>query len=239
MLQLQLLLLLLLLVFTVYCNSAIFEENSGRDDEIFQLAISDLSLNDDLLQSEKITHSVKLIDANNPFQAVQEAGVRVVWQLLRGKRAIHREGGQARRMKEGDAACEERGRKRSLSEGRGVKQSELARKRGGCTWQKAEAKANAGGGKRSIGCEMSGRMEGSMASPGGYHNTGRTHKWLQIDCVRKLYTLNNFEILQSTESVCSSKGSRLLMIPLGFVDGHCASRWQVLEHSGRITQELY
>lgn len=43
-----------------------------RDDEIFQLAVSDLSLNDDLLQSEKITHSVKLIEPNNPFQAVQE-----------------------------------------------------------------------------------------------------------------------------------------------------------------------
>uniref|UniRef100_A0A4W5KM03 GRID1 protein n=1 Tax=Hucho hucho TaxID=62062 RepID=A0A4W5KM03_9TELE len=52
--------------------SAIFEENAGRDDEIFQLAISDLSLNDDILQSEKITHSVKFIEANNPFQAVQE-----------------------------------------------------------------------------------------------------------------------------------------------------------------------
>lgn len=47
-----------------------------RDDEIFQLAISDLSLNDDILQSEKITHSVKLIEPNNPFQAVQE-GKRV------------------------------------------------------------------------------------------------------------------------------------------------------------------
>ncbi|KAK7901501.1 hypothetical protein WMY93_018270 [Mugilogobius chulae] len=51
---------------------AIFEENAVRDDEIFQLAISDLSLNDDILQSEKITHSVKLIEPNNPFQAVQE-----------------------------------------------------------------------------------------------------------------------------------------------------------------------
>lgn len=46
-----------------------------RDDEIFQLAISDLSLNDDILQSEKITHSVKLIEPNNPFQAVQEGKV--------------------------------------------------------------------------------------------------------------------------------------------------------------------
>uniref|UniRef100_A0A3P8UWN6 Glutamate receptor n=1 Tax=Cynoglossus semilaevis TaxID=244447 RepID=A0A3P8UWN6_CYNSE len=52
---------------------AIFEENAVRDEEIFQLAISDLSLNDDILQSEKITHSVKLIEPNNPFQAVQEA----------------------------------------------------------------------------------------------------------------------------------------------------------------------
>lgn len=53
-------------------TGAIFEENAVRDDEIFQLAISDLSLNDDILQSEKITHSVKLIEPNNPFQAVQE-----------------------------------------------------------------------------------------------------------------------------------------------------------------------
>lgn len=43
-----------------------------RDDEVFQLAVSDLSLSDDILQSEKITHSIKLIEPNNPFQAVQE-----------------------------------------------------------------------------------------------------------------------------------------------------------------------
>ncbi|XP_059374950.1 glutamate receptor ionotropic, delta-1-like isoform X3 [Carassius carassius] len=52
---------------------AIFEQNAIRDDEVFQLAISDLSLNDDVLQSERITHSIKLIEPNNPFQAVQEA----------------------------------------------------------------------------------------------------------------------------------------------------------------------
>ncbi|XP_063289647.1 glutamate receptor ionotropic, delta-1 isoform X1 [Pelobates fuscus] len=52
---------------------AIFEENAAKDDEIFQLAISDLSLNDDILQSEKITYSIKFIQANNPFQAFQEA----------------------------------------------------------------------------------------------------------------------------------------------------------------------
>ncbi|GAA6090628.1 glutamate receptor ionotropic, delta-1 isoform X1 [Tachysurus ichikawai] len=54
---------------------AIFEENAARDDEVFQLAISDLSLNDDILQSEKITHSIKFIEPNNPFQAVQEESV--------------------------------------------------------------------------------------------------------------------------------------------------------------------
>uniref|UniRef100_A0A8C5BCH2 Glutamate receptor ionotropic, delta-1 n=1 Tax=Gadus morhua TaxID=8049 RepID=A0A8C5BCH2_GADMO len=47
-------------------------ENALRDEEVFQLAISDLSLSDDVLQSEKITHSIKLIEPNNPFQAVQE-----------------------------------------------------------------------------------------------------------------------------------------------------------------------
>ncbi|KAM9727602.1 glutamate receptor ionotropic, delta-1-like isoform 2-T4 [Menidia menidia] len=77
------LLLICLSLWILQCNlakadsiihiGAIFEENAVRDDEIFQLAISDLSLNDDILQSEKITHSVKLIEPNNPFQAVQEA----------------------------------------------------------------------------------------------------------------------------------------------------------------------
>ncbi|KAI2654367.1 Glutamate receptor ionotropic, delta-1 [Labeo rohita] len=55
-----------------YPTGAIFEQNAIRDDEVFQLAISDLSLNDDILQSERITHSIKLIEPNNPFQAVQE-----------------------------------------------------------------------------------------------------------------------------------------------------------------------
>ncbi|CAL8310468.1 unnamed protein product [Boreogadus saida] len=60
---------------TRFCSlskGAIFEENALRDEEVFQLAISDLSLSDDVLQSEKITHSIKLIEPNNPFQAVQE-----------------------------------------------------------------------------------------------------------------------------------------------------------------------
>ena len=58
------------------CPGAIFEENAVRDDEVFQLAVSDLSLSDDILQSEKITHSIKLIEPNNPFQAVQEGKAR-------------------------------------------------------------------------------------------------------------------------------------------------------------------
>ncbi|KAG8551873.1 hypothetical protein GDO81_004318 [Engystomops pustulosus] len=51
---------------------AIFEENAAKDNEIFQLAVSDLNLNDDILQSEKIGHTIKIIEPNNPFQAVQE-----------------------------------------------------------------------------------------------------------------------------------------------------------------------
>ncbi|XP_061087023.1 glutamate receptor ionotropic, delta-1 isoform X2 [Conger conger] len=77
------LLIICLSFWILQCNSvradsiihigAIFEENAVRDEEIFQLAVSDLSLNDDILQSEKITHSIKHIEPNNPFQAVQEA----------------------------------------------------------------------------------------------------------------------------------------------------------------------
>ena len=38
---------------------------------------------------------------------------------------------------------------------------------------------------------------------------------LWVDCNRKLYTLYNFEILQSTESRCSSKGKRTTHDPPG------------------------
>ncbi|TWW82035.1 Glutamate receptor ionotropic, delta-1 [Takifugu flavidus] len=65
---------------------AIFEENAMRDDEVFQLAVSDLSLSDDVLQSEKITHSIKLIEPNNPFQAVQEGRIAYLskgWKVAR------------------------------------------------------------------------------------------------------------------------------------------------------------
>lgn len=53
-------------------TGAIFEENAAKDNEIFQLAVSDLNLNDEILQSEKIGHTIKIIESNNPFQAVQE-----------------------------------------------------------------------------------------------------------------------------------------------------------------------
>uniref|UniRef100_A0A8C3FQY5 Uncharacterized protein n=1 Tax=Chrysemys picta bellii TaxID=8478 RepID=A0A8C3FQY5_CHRPI len=53
-------------------TGAIFEGNAAKDDEVFKQAVSDLNLNDDILQSEKITYSIKLIEANNPFHAVQE-----------------------------------------------------------------------------------------------------------------------------------------------------------------------
>ncbi|KAG8520628.1 Glutamate receptor ionotropic, delta-1 [Galemys pyrenaicus] len=62
---------------------AIFEENAAKDDRVFQLAVSDLSLNDDILQSEKITYSIKVIEANNPFQAVQEGEwLRTNWVVV-------------------------------------------------------------------------------------------------------------------------------------------------------------
>lgn len=64
-----------------------------RDDEIFQLAISDLSLNDDILQSEKITHSVKLIEPNNPFQAVQEGKIIREFSSVRPHSAAQRGAG--------------------------------------------------------------------------------------------------------------------------------------------------
>lgn len=58
---------------------------------MFQLAVSDLSLNDDILQSEKITYSIKVIEANNPFQAVQE-GERPWRAGLTGPRPARRRG---------------------------------------------------------------------------------------------------------------------------------------------------
>ncbi|XP_044051876.1 glutamate receptor ionotropic, delta-2 isoform X1 [Siniperca chuatsi] len=52
---------------------AIFDESARKDDEVFRLAVSDLNLNNEILETEKITISVEFVDGNNPFQAVQEA----------------------------------------------------------------------------------------------------------------------------------------------------------------------
>lgn len=61
---------------SLFPAGAIFEGNAAKDDEVFKQAVSDLNLNDDILQSEKITYSIKLIEANNPFHAVQEGEPR-------------------------------------------------------------------------------------------------------------------------------------------------------------------
>ncbi|XP_026125883.1 glutamate receptor ionotropic, delta-2 isoform X2 [Carassius auratus] len=52
---------------------AIFDESAKKDDEVFRMAVADLNLNNEILETEKITVSVEFVDANNPFQAVQEA----------------------------------------------------------------------------------------------------------------------------------------------------------------------
>ncbi|POI24411.1 hypothetical protein CIB84_011839, partial [Bambusicola thoracicus] len=67
---------------------AIFEGNAAKDDEVFKQAVSDLNLNDDILQSEKITYSIKLIEANNPFHAVQEVWVLVNMHIQEKRQSI-------------------------------------------------------------------------------------------------------------------------------------------------------
>lgn len=63
---------LLLLLFLI---GAIFDESARKDDEVFRLAVADLNLNNEILETEKITISVEFVDGNNPFQAVQEGRV--------------------------------------------------------------------------------------------------------------------------------------------------------------------
>uniref|UniRef100_A0A4W3GFG5 Glutamate receptor n=1 Tax=Callorhinchus milii TaxID=7868 RepID=A0A4W3GFG5_CALMI len=54
-------------------SGAIFEESARKDDKMFRLAVADVNMNEEILQNEKITFSVRFVDSNNPFQAVQEA----------------------------------------------------------------------------------------------------------------------------------------------------------------------
>lgn len=53
-------------------SGAIFEETARKDDKMFRLAVAEMNTNEEILQNEKITFSVRFIDSNNPFQAVQE-----------------------------------------------------------------------------------------------------------------------------------------------------------------------
>uniref|UniRef100_A0A8C2GY32 Glutamate receptor, ionotropic, delta 2 n=1 Tax=Cyprinus carpio TaxID=7962 RepID=A0A8C2GY32_CYPCA len=59
--------------FTFLFLWAIFDESAKKDDEVFRMAVADLNLNNEILETEKITVSVEFVDGNNPFQAVQEA----------------------------------------------------------------------------------------------------------------------------------------------------------------------
>ncbi|KAI2661597.1 Glutamate receptor ionotropic, delta-2 [Labeo rohita] len=57
----------------LFFSGAIFDESAKKDDEVFRMAVADLNLNNEILETEKITVSVEFVDGNNPFQAVQEA----------------------------------------------------------------------------------------------------------------------------------------------------------------------
>lgn len=59
-----------------YVSGAIFDESAKKDDEVFRMAVADLNLNNEILETEKITFSVEFVDGNNPFQAVQEGRFR-------------------------------------------------------------------------------------------------------------------------------------------------------------------
>ncbi|XP_058492022.1 glutamate receptor ionotropic, delta-2 isoform X2 [Solea solea] len=52
---------------------AIFDDSARKDDEVLRLAVADLNMNNEILETEKVTVSVAFVNANNPFQAVQEA----------------------------------------------------------------------------------------------------------------------------------------------------------------------
>ncbi|XP_078453926.1 glutamate receptor ionotropic, delta-2-like [Lampetra planeri] len=61
---------------------AVFERTATKDAEVFGQAVSDINGNDEILQSEKIAYSVKYVDGNNPFQAVQEDDCGHVYRQL-------------------------------------------------------------------------------------------------------------------------------------------------------------
>lgn len=63
-------------------TGAIFDEAARKDDEVFRLAVADLNLNNEILETEKITISVEFVDGNNPFQAVQEGRMTTTLHCL-------------------------------------------------------------------------------------------------------------------------------------------------------------
>lgn len=76
-------------------TGAIFDESARKDDEVFRLAVADLNLNNEILETEKITISVEFVDGNNPFQAVQEGrmilyvNTKIIVHHLRGQHVMH------------------------------------------------------------------------------------------------------------------------------------------------------
>ncbi|CAG5923790.1 unnamed protein product [Menidia menidia] len=72
---------------------AIFDESARKDDEVFRLAVADLNLNNEILETEKITISVEFVDGNNPFQAVQEGMViKFLYVVLKSYNPMHIDG---------------------------------------------------------------------------------------------------------------------------------------------------
>uniref|UniRef100_A0A3B4B627 Uncharacterized protein n=1 Tax=Periophthalmus magnuspinnatus TaxID=409849 RepID=A0A3B4B627_9GOBI len=68
-----------ILIFNLKIHYGIFL-SARKDDEVFRLAVADLNLNNEILETEKVTVSVEFVDGNNPFQAVQEG--RIPFGLL-------------------------------------------------------------------------------------------------------------------------------------------------------------
>ncbi|CAN0145650.1 unnamed protein product, partial [Lampetra planeri] len=56
-----------------HARGAIFEESALKDQEAFSLAVADINANEEILQSEQITYSIRTVEGDNPFQALQEA----------------------------------------------------------------------------------------------------------------------------------------------------------------------
>uniref|UniRef100_A0A3P8W7W1 Uncharacterized protein n=1 Tax=Cynoglossus semilaevis TaxID=244447 RepID=A0A3P8W7W1_CYNSE len=72
----------------VHFTGAIFDESARKDDEVLRLAVADLNLNNEILETEKVTISVAFVDGNNPFQA-QHPSLREGMKKQEGKVCFH------------------------------------------------------------------------------------------------------------------------------------------------------